>query len=154
MDLELIIPFKKEQFTPDGTQVNSGKFIIELQEDWEDSFYNKFKPIFANVIEAHPLAMMRLTQYFECSMDSDFDFGLESIEGEIDIEINLRMENFLEKQTVFAVGSQLKENDDEPLFLVKNENLKMDILVFKYVQDNDSTEIDKTTPVTIDFNNL
>src|SRR5690554_7972748 len=106
--MELIIPFRKSDFTHDGNHVDSGMFITELQQVWENQFHNVFNPYFANVIEGHPLAMIRLTRFFEQNMASGYDFGMELIEGNIDIETNLEMESFSDTETIYAIGSRIK----------------------------------------------
>ncbi len=138
--MERIIPFKKNDFSIDGTLILSGKFIYDLQRDWEESFHNQFNPFYANVLEGHPLAMKRLTLYMEGGNESDYDFGMELIDGEIDIDTNLEIEKFSEEKTVYAIGSQFHDDEDNPLFLVKNDNLSEDILVLKYVPENDDEE--------------
>ena len=89
--MELIISFQKGDFSEDGTNNFSGKFILDVQRDWEESFHNKFAPFYANVIEGHPLAMLRLTKYMDAGEETDYDFGMELINGEIDIDTNLEM---------------------------------------------------------------
>jgi hypothetical protein len=59
--MEIIIPFKKTDFANYGTHIVSGKFIYDLQHEWEKSFHNQFNPLYANVLEGHPMAMKRLT---------------------------------------------------------------------------------------------
>ena len=143
--MELIISFKKTDFDSKGNHLNSGKIIFELQQQWEESFHNNFKPLYANVIEGHPLAMKRLTHYYNFDESRNLDFGMELIEGEIDIDTNLEIEEYSEYDTVYAVGSQIlmdEEGDGEPILLIKNEKLKDDILVFKYVPDDDDVNVD------------
>jgi hypothetical protein len=144
--MELIIPFRKSDFSDDGTHIPSDKFVMELQREWEELFYNKFKPFYANAIEGHPSAMLRLTRYMEAGEKTDYDFGMELIDGEIDIDTNLQIEKFSEVHTVYAIGSQFHENEDDPLLLLKNDSLKEDILVLKYVPDDDGEE-NITSPV-------
>jgi hypothetical protein len=84
-------------------------------------FTTSFNPYFANVLEGHPLAMQRLTLYMEGGNESDFDFGMELIDGEIDIDTNLAIEEFSEEKTVYAIGSQFHDDEDNPLFLIKND---------------------------------
>ena len=146
--MERIIPFKKTDFSNDGTHILSDKFIYDLQRDWEESFHNQFNPFFANVLEGHPLAMKRLTIYMEGGSESDYDFGMELIDGEIDIDTNLAIEKFSEEKTVYAIGSQFHNDEDNPLFLIKNDNLSEDILVLKYVPESDGEEEMKNIPVT------
>jgi hypothetical protein len=146
--MEKIIPFKKADFSKDGTHISTGKFIYDLQRNWEESFHNQFNPFFANVLEGHPLAMQRLTMYMEGGNESDYDFGMELIDGEIDIDTNLAIEKFSEEKTVYAIGSQFHEDEDNPLFLIKNDNLSEEILVLKYVSDNDEEQEMENIPVT------
>jgi hypothetical protein len=135
--MELIIPFRKSDYSDDGTHFHSDRFILEVQRDWEESFYNKFKPFYANAIEGHPSTMLRLTRYMEAGEETDYDFGMDLIDGEIDIDTNLKIEKFSKVHTVYAIGSRFHENEDEPLLLLKNDSLKEDILVIKYVPDDD-----------------
>ena len=150
--MEKIISFKKTDFSNDGTHISSGKFIYDLQRDWEESFHNQFNPYFANVLEGHPLAMQRLTLYMEGGNESDYDFGMDLIDGKIDIDTNLAIEKFSEEKTVYAIGSQFHDDEDNPLFLIKNDAISEEILVLKYVPDNEDEEemenilvTDKTT---------
>ncbi len=150
--MELIIPFNKSNFTPDGEHIISGKIIFELQKDWEKSFHYKYNPIHANVIEGHPLAMQRLTVYNDLGESTNYDFGMELINGEINIDTNLAIEKYSELKTVYAIGSQYQFDEDGngvPLLLVKNDKLKDDILVFKYVPDDDENENDQEIPVDV-----
>lgn len=150
--MELIIPFRKTDFDSKGNHLKTGKIIFELQKDWEESYHFKFNPLYANVIEGHPLAMQRLTQYHNIDETKDYDFGMEFIDGEIDIDTNLEIEEYSESDTVYAIGSQLildEDGDGQPIFLVKNENLKEDILVLKYVSDDDEDEENADVPVDV-----
>lgn len=146
--MEKIIPFKKADYTNSGKHMTSGKFILELQKEWEEAFHNQFSPYFANAIEGHPSAMLRLTKYMACDEDdSNTDFGMELIDGEIDIDTNLAIEKFSKTQTVYAIGSQFHDDEDNPLLLIKNDNLSEEILVLKYVSDDDETEENEPIPV-------
>lgn len=146
--MEKIIPFKKTDFSNDGTHIKSGKFIYDLQHEWEESFHNQFNPFFANVLEGHPLAMQQLTLYMEGGNKSDYDFGMELIDGEIDVDTNLAIEEFSEEKTVYAIGSQFHDDEDNPLFLIKNDAISEEILVLKYVPDSDEEEEAELLPVT------
>ena len=138
--MELIIPFKKSNFTPDGIYLLDGRFVLEHQQDWEKAFHNKFEPYYANVIEGHPMAMYRLTKYVEGTEETNYDFGMDLINGGIDIDTNLAIEEYLEKHTVYAIGSQLHDDEDNPLFLIKNEKLSEEILLLRYDSEDDEDE--------------
>lgn len=117
--MEKIIPFKKTDFSNDGTHIASGQFIYDVQREWEESFHNQFNPFFANVLEGHPSAMRRITTYMEGGNESEYDFGMELIDGKIDLDTNLAIEKFSQEKTVYAIGSQFHDDEDNPLFLIK-----------------------------------
>ena len=152
-EMELIVAFRKSDFSDDGTYLPSGKFIMELQHDWEESFYNRFKPYYANTIEGHPSAMLRLTKYMDVGEETDYDFGMELIDGKIDIDTNLEIEKFSKYRTVYAIGSQLHDDEDEPIILIKNESLGEEILLLKYTPDEEG-EQDTNEPVPGDMISL
>ena len=110
--MELIIPFRKTDYANDGTHLPSDKFILELQCEWEEAFHSRFDPLYANVIEGHPSAMRRLTVYMEAGEETGYDFGMELIDGEIDIDTNLEIEKYSKLHTVYAIGSQYHDDDD------------------------------------------
>lgn len=134
--MEILIDFKRSDFTEDGVHFYSRKFFTELLSEWEEKFHNRFKPYYANTLEGHPTAMRRLTSYVY--PDSNYDFGMELIGGSIDIDENLEIEKYSKYQTVYAIGSQYL--DDEPIFLVKNDSLKEDILILRYDTDDENDD--------------
>lgn len=147
--MEKIFPFKKADYSADGTHISSDRYIMELQKEWEEEFHNQFNPYFANAIEAHPSAMLRLTKYMAFDEeDSNMDFGMELIDGEIDIDTNLEIEKFSNSQTVYAIGSQFHDDEDNPLFLIKNEKLSENFLVLKYIADDGEDEETQNAPIT------
>lgn len=138
--MELVIPFKKADFSDDGTHLPSERFIMELQRDWEESYHNKYSPLYANTIEGHPSAMLRLTRYMDAGETTEYDFGMELVNGEIDIDSNIEMEKFSKYKTVYAIGSMLPDKEDEPIYLVKNDGLGEEILVLKFTPDDEESE--------------
>lgn len=145
--METILPFSKTDFSHDGIHIYSDKFIMDLQREWEDSFHKQFNPYYANIIEGHPSAMLRLTKYMACGRETKSDFGMELINGEIDIDTNLNIEKYSHIRTVYAIGSQLHNVEDRPLFLIKNESLRDDILVMKYTSDDEDGSESVNIPV-------
>lgn len=141
--MELTVPFKKSDFTATGEHKPTGKLIFELQQEWEELYHYKFNPLYANVIEGHPSAMQRLTQYFEPDDSTRYDFGMELIDGEIDIDTNLEIDKHTQADTVYAIGSRLQPDEDGfglPVFLIKNDKLKDNILVLRYDPEDDENE--------------
>jgi hypothetical protein len=41
---------------------------------------------------------------------------------------------------VYAIGSQFHDDEENPIFQIKNENISYEILVLKYVAGDDETE--------------
>ena len=148
--MEMIVAFRKSDYSDDGTHLLSDRFIMEVQRDWEESFHNKFNPLYANTIEGHPSAMIRLTKYMDAGEDTGYDFGMDLIDGEIDIDTNLEIEKFSKLKTVYAIGSMLQDKEDDPIFLVKNDSLGEEILVIKYTPDDDGDNEIENIPVDSD----
>lgn len=151
--MEKIIPFKKSEFTKSGTHISSGKYLLELQRDWEEEFHQQFHPYYANVLEGHPVAMKRITNYLEGD-NSKYDAGMELIDDKMNIDTNLAIEEFSESHTIYAIGSQLHDDEDNPLFLVKNENLVEEILILKYVDDNKNEEAEPVPKSEIPYSKI
>ena len=145
--METTLPFSKTDFSDDGMHITSDKFIMALQREWEDSFHKRYNPYYANIIEGHPSAMLRLTKYMACGRETKSDFGMELINGEIDIDTNLNIEKHSHIKTVYAIGSQLHNDEDNPLFLIKNESLRDDILVMKYISDDEDDVENENIPI-------
>ncbi|HAX95586.1 MAG TPA: hypothetical protein DCY35_03570 [Prolixibacteraceae bacterium] len=146
---QLIIPFHSSGYTDDGTHKASGTFILEMMREWETAFHEKYFPVYANVLEGHPLAMARLSRYLDGGRNEGLDFGMDLIDGEIDIDANMEMDDHSESTMVYAIGSQIHDDEDEPLLLVKNEALKDDILVLRYEDDNDGNGDDVPVPENV-----
>lgn len=135
--MKVIIDFQSSHFQPDGINIIDGKTIFDLQKEWETMFHNQFSPYFANVIEAHSTAMERLTLYYENGIETNYDFGIKLSKEK---DKGLTAEQFSKKEIVYALGSKLKENDDSPLFLIKNDDLAPEVVVFKYICIGDKQE--------------
>jgi len=85
---------------------------MALQREWEDSFNKQFNPYYANIIEGHPSAMLRLTKYMAWGRETKFEFGMELINDEIDINTNLNIQKYCLIRTVYTIGSQLHNNEE------------------------------------------
>jgi len=120
----------------------------KAQAEWEVEFHDQFNPYYANAIEGHPSAMLRLTKYMAAEDEyENTDFGMDLIDGKIDIDTNMAIEKYSNVQTVYAIGSQFHEDDDNPLFLIKNNKLAENILVLKYVSDDENGDKRENSPV-------
>lgn len=116
------------------------EFIVECEE----RFHADHKPLFANYLFASPTTMMFL--------EFDFDkgntrFGIDLIDNMIDLDTNLKMETYSQYQTVYALGSGVEQNKDEPVFLVVDDSVPDNMIVLKYISDDDNDEADNTVPI-------
>lgn len=77
------------------------------------------------------------------NMNDDESCGMELIDGEVDIDTNLEIEKFSSTKTVYAIGSKITENEDEPIFLVTNDGISDGIVLLKYIPDDEDLDEDK-----------
>ena len=73
---------------------------------------------------------------------------MELINGKIDIDANLAIEKSSDVQTVYAIGSKFHDQEDNPLFLIKNEKLSENILALKYIRDDGEANENENIPVS------
>ena len=144
--MEPTVNFKESEFSKGGTHLESNQHIIELQGIWEDEFHRRIYLNYTNLLEGHPVAMRRLTMLMD-GEDTDYDFGSDLIDGEIDIDVNLEMENYSDYKTIYAIGSQFHGDEDNPLVLVKNDGVDPEVLILKYVKDDEDGEEEVALPV-------
>lgn len=91
----------------------------------EKDFYQKHHPVAANYLKANTATMLLLQSCFDLSQES---FGME---GDLDFDENQRMDEQSDKVMVYALGSQVQERIDEPVYLViDNEFPKGQFLLY------------------------
>ena len=73
---------------------------------------------------------------------------MELINGDIDIETNIKIGKCSKRQTIYAIGSRLDE--DEPMFLVRDDTLADGMVILKYVPDGDNEEAIPELPLGIE----
>lgn len=117
-------------------------FIYKIKE-FEKEFIEEYtRKMAANHLFANPKTMLLIERCFQ--LDTNETFGMEIINGEVDIETNLKMEEHSENETTYAIGSFLDES--EPLFLVIDDDMFDNQLLLKYVSDSEE-EVDEIVPV-------
>lgn len=141
--MEKIILFRKSDFTKSGAHIPTGKMISDLQNAWEKTFYNQYKPNLANIIEGHPSALIRLMSYFSASRlpSEDLRQILETYENgnELSQETG-EMLNSNDKQ-VYALESRLVEGKGKFLVLHFNDNMTEDILLLRFDPESDTLHL-------------
>ena len=112
--------------------------FTDFLRECEADFHEKYKPCFANTMRANTTTNHLLKVCF----DTEFDhhFGMESIDGEVDIDMNLEIEMNSLHKTIYALGSELEGNKDEPLYLVTAEKFFDAKFTLSYNPDHDGEE--------------
>jgi len=136
--------FKKNDYNPNGFhQYKDDYLFLDFIRECESDFFQEFYPFFGNGLFAN-ISTMNLIK--SCSnFDDNEIIGMESLDGEVDIDLNLKLENKSEFRTVYAIGSSIKGKEDEPVWLVVDDNLKDSEFILKYVPD-DGNEEEKFVP--------
>jgi hypothetical protein len=135
--------FSKWKFDDNGTSSIDGSFFLDLIGDWERDFHDHFTPFFSNFLFGNMSTMILIKNCF--GLEPDEDFGMELINGTIDIDTNLKIESHSKRHTAYAIGSKL--NEDEPLFLVIDDNIVDGMVILKYIPDSDEDEAGSDVPV-------
>jgi hypothetical protein len=60
--------------------------------------------------------MNRFNQYYDGVEQTNFNFGMEKIDGEFELHTNLAIDEFTKNPIVYAVGSQLHDDEDNSFF--------------------------------------
>lgn len=139
--------FKKNEFDENGVHIKTQKWFMDLIKEFEEDFHNRFPHCFANHLFASSSTMLLINK----AMNLDFNesCGMDLIDGEVDMEVNMEIENHSEMTTVYAIGSKLEENEEEPIFLISNDEISDELIVLKYIPDDDDSEdADDLIPVT------
>ena len=80
-----------------------------------------------------------------CKFCSPAGTKVNTPNGDIDIETNIKIGKCSKRETIYAIGSRLDE--DEPMFLVRDDTLVDGMVILKYVPDCDEDEVSPDVPV-------
>jgi len=89
--------------------------------------------LYANIFKANSKTMHLLQS--SINGDANEIYGMESADGEVDVEMNLEIDAHSENNTIFAIDSLAGE--DEPLFLVVDSECSDREFVLKYMSDDE-----------------
>jgi len=145
MIIQELYNFPKTKFNNQGVNTETGQFFLELIEEFERDFHDNHPICFANHLFANSSTMILFNQSLD--VNEDENCGMDLINDEIDLDANLAIEEFSELQTIYAIGSKIKHNEDEPIFLVVNDKISDGTIVLKYIPDDDSEDIEIPEPI-------
>lgn len=132
--------FAKVDYDSNGFNIKNGRLFLEYIAECENDFYNDSVIFFSNYFFANSSTMCLIKSCFNTEVNDDF--GMDLIEGEINLDMNLTIEKHSKRKTTYAIGSNVKGNEDEPLFLIIDEEIKDGEFILKYISDNDDNDSD------------
>lgn len=134
--------FNYREFNDDGFNMRNGLFFMDFVKSCERAFYEKNLPFHANFLFGNDTTMIMVKNCME--REPETDYGMDLINGEIDLDTNLEVETYCKRSTVYGIGSE--SDDDEPLFLIRDNDELDGRIVLKYVPDNDDEGGDEFSP--------
>lgn len=141
--MEQLYEFNSKDYNADGTNFTDGQFFLEVIGKWEKDFHDRYFPFSSTHLIANTSSMILIKSCFD--LGSKEDCGMDMIDGEIDLDTNLKLEGYSERTTIYGIGSKLDE--DEPLLLVRDDTMGDGMILLKYVPDNDEGGVCPEIPV-------
>ncbi len=131
-----------------GLKFVDRSFFTETLKEWEEDFHKKNPLYYANHLFANITTMLLIDKCIDASENERC--GIDLIDGNIDIDINMEMDKSSSIQRVYALGSY--HDDDEPIFLIIDEKLSDGTLMLCYIPDDEEEEDDVINmPINSDF---
>lgn len=143
--MQELYKFKLIDYDHEGVSIINRKYFLDLIIEWELHFYKKFSPYKANHFFASQSTMMLIDRCL--GLNNNEKSGMDLIDGEIDLDINLSIEKHSEYHTVYAIESGIKENEYEPLFLVIDDSMAEGLVMLKYISYDDEEDVEEPLPV-------
>ena len=138
MTLEKTYSFIKEDYNQDGFNKTNGQLFLNFIAECENDFHEDLAVFIANCLFANSSTMYLMKC---CYVTEEYDdFGMDLIDGEINMDVNLDIEKHSKRKTTYAIESRVKGNEGEPLFLIIDENIKDGEFILKYIPDDDEED--------------
>jgi hypothetical protein len=148
MLLQEYYKFQTKEFDDNGFHHTTNQWFMDVLEEYEVDFHRKHTHFYANHLFSNSLTMLLINKAI--GLDPDESGGMDLINGKVDLETNLEIEKYSEIKTVYAIGSKLEENEDEPIFLVIDDNIPDGVILLKYISDDKSEDVEIQSPVKND----
>jgi hypothetical protein len=130
--------------------------VITSIRQSEQDFHQSLVPLYANHLFCNSFLMSKIEDYlinapvgtavklFDVDVTEDdinlnngaLTCGMELVNGKIDFETNYQIAKY--SQNAFIYG--LESLDDDDLFLVRDDSLSDNMLMLKYISDNDDDD--------------
>jgi hypothetical protein len=135
MVLQQTYTFTPADYNCEGINCHDRSFFLQTIKDWELDFHRKHPHCFADHLFANNNTMKLI--HNSLGLDSTQECGMELIDGEVNMEAHMEMETYSSVQTIYALGSEIPENLEEPLLLIIDHNLPDGAVQLKYIPEND-----------------
>ncbi len=134
-----------EQYNDEGVNAATGAHFYDTLGHWEAAFHTRFA-CYANYLFANSIGMSLLDK---CLQEPNSKCGFELINGNVNLDVWFKIEKNSDFRTIYAIGSQLPQNLEEPVFLVVDEHLADGTFLLKHLPDDDD-EADVAEPLPAD----
>jgi len=135
--------FNRLEFNDDGNSTRVDECFLDLIKKWEGDFHDRYSPFFANYLFANASTMILASQCLVTEPNEDL--GMELINEEIDLDTNLKIENYSKRVTIYALGSN--HDLDEPLYFVRDDSMADGMVILKYVLEHDEDDLGQDIPI-------
>lgn len=133
-----------DEYDQDGTHFLTRQLFSDLIAELETDYHRTMRPLRANVLTGNARVLLLLESCFV--KEADETFGMDLIDGELNMDVNLKMDAHSKRTMVYAIGSRLKGNEDEPLFLVRDDSLSDRVVELGHRSDMDDDGPEAETP--------
>jgi hypothetical protein len=133
-----------DAYGQDGTHLRTGQLFSDLIAEFETDYHRTMRPLRANVLKGNARLLLLLESCF--LKEADETFGMDMIDGEVNMDVNLKMDAHSQRTMVYAIGSGLEGNEDEPLFLVLEDSLSDRVVELSFLSDEDDDHPETETP--------
>lgn len=144
-----IYKFELNQYDKEGVNTETGVYFMLQIKEWEIDFHKKHPFYFANTLTANPSFMILLNRCLD--LGNKQQCGMDYIDGEIDLDVSLEIESHSEVKTVYAIGSEIEGNEDEPLLLMVDDRMRDGSVLLEYTEDSEDEEDETLVPIDSDM---
>jgi len=130
--------FNRMEFNEEGDSIREDECFLDLIRKWEDDFNERYSPFYANHLFSNASAMILANKCL--GAEPNEDLGMDLIEGEIDLDTNLQIENYSKRCTIYALGTS--HDLDEPLYFIRDERMADGVVILKYIPERDDDDSD------------
>jgi hypothetical protein len=145
--MQQLFTYNHNKFDNEGINQATSEFFLEIIKDWEKEFNQEHTPLKATHLFANIDTMTLIGKCLD--LDKSTKAGMDIIDDKIDIETNTKIEEHSEFATIYAIGSGIKENEGEPLYLVADSSISENQVILKHISNDEKDEVPTDIPVNL-----